>query len=636
MTEQIGKVTLDYTFYNGQDQYSDGDIENDLLQLIMEEPDVEKILAEDDRWPVLYHFSPVRQNILEWYPFKKDASVLEIGAGCGAVSGVLCRNAKHVTSVDLSKRRSLINANRNKEYDNLTIMVGNFNDVVLKEKYDYITLIGVLEYQNNFTNSDNPFVDFLNTIRNLLKPDGKLLIAIENKYGLKYWCGAPEDHSGIPFDGINNYKFSNIARTFSKAELNSIIKTSGFKNTYFYYPLPDYKMPQVIYSEKYLPKNGSLDSWIPYYSINNNSMVSDEKRLYNDISDNNVFEFFANSFLVECSINNNKLGEVDYAVSSPFRDAEFNIITTHSCKNGFCKTATDKSIDLLHTIDSNHKTLALRGLHTCKTNINGNTLTTETITGKSLTQLLLDAFKSRVKDNVYHILDKLYDEIKKSSDSSDTLNSIFNSSNELTLDALDKNDKLLAKGFVDMIHKNCFVDKDDNYVWIDQEWCFDNIPASYILFHNIVELYYSNAWLGSYITVREIFEHYNLLNKSTCYFNVKNIILNTVQNKYSTFNYWQLSDFDYKNVENNIVMLHNNLINNQNNISETEKAINNILNNGTIDELVSYVNTLTDDIILKDIPDIPKFIVKYFNANENEQMQLSLAVKCYKDISTVL
>lgn len=97
-----------------------------------------------------------------------------------------------------------------------------------------------------------------------------------------------------------------------------------------------------------------------------------------------------------------------------------------------------------------------------------------------------------------------------------------------------------------------------------------------------------------------------------------------------------MSDFDYKNVENNIVMLHNNLINNQNNISETEKAINNILNNGTIDELVSYVNTLTDDIILKDIPDIPKFIVKYFNANENEQMQLSLAVKCYKDISTVL
>ena len=173
MTEQIGKVTLDYTFYNGQDQYSDGDIENDLLQLIMEEPDVEKILAEDDRWPVLYHFSPVRQNILEWYPFKKDASVLEIGAGCGAISGVLCRNAKHVTSVDLSKRRSLINANRNKEYDNLTIMVGNFNDVVLKEKYDYITLIGVLEYAGYYTDDEHPFEAFLKKISGYLKEDGK-------------------------------------------------------------------------------------------------------------------------------------------------------------------------------------------------------------------------------------------------------------------------------------------------------------------------------------------------------------------------------------------------------------------------------------------------------------------------------
>lgn len=79
MTEQIGKVTLDYTFYNGQDQYSDGDIEKDLLQLIMEEPDVEKILAEDDRWPVLYHFSPVRQNILSGILLKKMHLYLKLG-----------------------------------------------------------------------------------------------------------------------------------------------------------------------------------------------------------------------------------------------------------------------------------------------------------------------------------------------------------------------------------------------------------------------------------------------------------------------------------------------------------------------------------------------------------------------------
>ena len=39
---------------------------------------------------------------------------------------------------------------------------------------------------------------FLIKIKQLLKPDGKLLIAIENQYGLKYWCGALEDHTGLP------------------------------------------------------------------------------------------------------------------------------------------------------------------------------------------------------------------------------------------------------------------------------------------------------------------------------------------------------------------------------------------------------------------------------------------------------
>ena len=36
----------------------------------------------------------------------------------------------------------------------------------------------------------NPFENFLKKIKSLLKPDGKLIVAIENKYGLKYWCGA--------------------------------------------------------------------------------------------------------------------------------------------------------------------------------------------------------------------------------------------------------------------------------------------------------------------------------------------------------------------------------------------------------------------------------------------------------------
>ena len=84
----------------------------------------------------------------------------------------------------------MINVTRNEEHDNLTVMLGNFEDIRLDEKFDYVTLIGVFEYSICYINSDNPFMDMLERAKSFLKPGGKLLIAIENKYGLKYFAGA--------------------------------------------------------------------------------------------------------------------------------------------------------------------------------------------------------------------------------------------------------------------------------------------------------------------------------------------------------------------------------------------------------------------------------------------------------------
>lgn len=207
-------------------------------------------------------------------------------------------------------------------------------------------------------------------------------------------------------------------------------------------------------------------------------MVSDEKHLYHDIVNNNVFEFFANSFLVECSIYNEKMGEVDYAVSSPFRKAEFDCMTIHSGDKGFYKMTTYSNQNFLSNIKANHTELSNRGLSVCNTKIVDNILYTQTIKGTPLTDILIDAYKTRYEQNVYKIYDKIYDEIKQSSEESCTLNNIFNSSEDLYLEQLDNNDKLLMNGFIDMIHKNCFIDTSGIFTWIDQEWCFNNIPAS--------------------------------------------------------------------------------------------------------------------------------------------------------------
>ena len=290
---------LNLEFYTGTDHYSDGDIEDELLEIVKNHDDFSAILAKDTRWPILYHLSPIRQNIINWYPFKANASCLEIGAGCGAITGALCDSLAKVTAVELSQRRASINYERHKHYENLEIIVANLNDVVFEEKFDYITLNGVLEYAGSFTKTDKPYQDFLKQIKTYLKPDGKLIIAIENRYGLKYFSGAKEDHTSKEFDGITGYKDTNTVRTFGKQELENLLNTSGYTSQDFYYPHPDYKMPMEIYSDNYLPSSTSQLSPAPNFDYERYTLF-DESDAYAGIIENGQYPFFANSFLVIC------------------------------------------------------------------------------------------------------------------------------------------------------------------------------------------------------------------------------------------------------------------------------------------------------------------------------------------------
>ncbi|WP_025681705.1 class I SAM-dependent methyltransferase [Paenibacillus massiliensis] len=299
MKTKIGRVTLNFEFYDGQDQYSDGDIEDELLEMVKSEADIPMILKKDTRWPVLYHLSPYRHNLLDWYPFIKGGSILEIGAGCGGVTGILCEKNSRVVAVELSKKRAEINAFRNKDKENLEIYVGNLNNMKFEEKFDYISLIGVLEYAGRFTESSDPYRDFLKSIQRYLKPNGVLIIAIENKFGLKYWAGNKEDHTGQKFEGIEGYVVEKGVRTFGKTELIELLSSSGFSNSEFYYPMPDYKLPTQVFSDLSLPKIGDIDK--EQISYDTEQILSFKEYLaFNNIIINNQFGFFANSFLVFC------------------------------------------------------------------------------------------------------------------------------------------------------------------------------------------------------------------------------------------------------------------------------------------------------------------------------------------------
>jgi GT2 family glycosyltransferase/2-polyprenyl-3-methyl-5-hydroxy-6-metoxy-1,4-benzoquinol methylase len=235
--------------------YSDGDTaENTLAKIIREANDVSVLSPELPQyctdWAKLYHLSPSRGNLFR--PFEhllKGRRVLEIGAGCGAISRYLGEAGAQVLALEGSPRRAAIAASRTRDLDNVTVLAERFDDFKVEEQFDVVTLIGVLEYASMFSADPDPAHGMLQRIRQLLKPDGHLFIAIENQLGLKYFAGAPEDHMGIAMYGIEGRYEHGQPKTFGKKELEHLIARSGFASSEFLSPCPDYKLPNSLITE---------------------------------------------------------------------------------------------------------------------------------------------------------------------------------------------------------------------------------------------------------------------------------------------------------------------------------------------------------------------------------------------------
>lgn len=323
MKDSIGKVVLNYRFYSGSDLYSDGDaIEEEMLE-IARSGNWEEEVQKGNRWPILYHFSDIRGNIIDWYPMNSDASVLEIGCGCGGISGFLCKKVKKVIGVELSERRALINAYRNCDCGNFEIVVGNFKDIVLEEKFDYVTLIGVLEYASQYMGTESPYEDMLKKIQTYLKPGGKIIIAIENKMGLKYLNGAKEDHVGKRFAGMEDYRYISGVRTFSRQEMAEMLQNCGIEDFCFYYPMPDYKLPDTVYSDSYMPRKGDVRIWNTNYDTTRIALYNDGI-MADQVCGDKMFGYFANSFFV---VANECEQEIIYAHYTNQRLKEYQTVT---------------------------------------------------------------------------------------------------------------------------------------------------------------------------------------------------------------------------------------------------------------------------------------------------------------------
>ncbi|WP_146106442.1 glycosyltransferase [Desulfobulbus oralis] len=234
--------------------YSDGDDqENALLQTVRSLTDRSvfspELFVHQKDWPSFYHLSPQRTNLLRpLAAHLRNARVLELGCGCGALTRFLGEaNALEVCAVEGSARRAEITAARCSSLNNVVVIADQIQNLSEKlGKFDVVTLVGVLEYAAVFDQRDNAALALLQQARSFLKADGFLVLALENKLGLKYFAGVPEEHLNIAWGGIAGAYGRHTAETFSRKQLLQMLQQAGFGLCEQFIPAPDYKLPVSI------------------------------------------------------------------------------------------------------------------------------------------------------------------------------------------------------------------------------------------------------------------------------------------------------------------------------------------------------------------------------------------------------
>jgi SAM-dependent methyltransferase len=260
--------------------------------------------SKADVWPTEYYLSIKRAQLLSGFVYDRSLKVLEVGCGCGNITRFLGENFDNVVAVEGSLARARLACLRNRELPSVSVICGPFQEMNFSTKFDIIFCIGVFEYSAGFVQGPNPYDAALRYFSDMLTPDGKVVIAIENQLGLKYFNGAGEDHIGAPFEGVEGYhRRPQNVRTFGKTELGEMLGRY-FPEVAYYYPFPDYKFPDAVLSSRFLA-SGRAGEMIAQLGNRHYGPKSppkwDETAATLELARNRLLEDMSSSFLIVAS-----------------------------------------------------------------------------------------------------------------------------------------------------------------------------------------------------------------------------------------------------------------------------------------------------------------------------------------------
>ncbi len=159
--------------------------------------------------------------------------------------------------------------------------------------------------------------------RKKLGPHGRLLLAFENPFGLRYWNGKRSPVTGQSFDSITGRDGS-----AGMAELKIRLAQAGFAGQKWYFPLTDHWFTSEVYSESYMPDELLNQRFTPYMA-DNEVYQFDETPMYRGIIRNGAFALMCGAYMVEARASAlDAACPVDYAAVTAYRAPQSRFATT--------------------------------------------------------------------------------------------------------------------------------------------------------------------------------------------------------------------------------------------------------------------------------------------------------------------
>lgn len=419
----------------------------------------------------------IKKGLLNWYDFRPGSIVLCIGDGEDVYSQICQEQSMDVVS---ASAELTVNPQWSQAHTGY---------------FDYLLAIRALETKENPGR-------FLKAWKFLLKPEGTLLLGMNNRYGLKYFCGDRDPYTERNFDGIEGYTraYSKkedrfMGRCYSKAEIRIMLQETGWEHMKFYSVLSDLDNPRLIYGEGYLPNEDLSNRLFPTYHYPD-AVFLEEEGLYGGLIKNGMFHSMANAYLVECPLNG-KVSDINHVTNSMERGREDALLTVIRGSGIVEKRAPYKEgEERLQKLLDHGRDLAEHGIHVIPARMEKGSYVMPYRQEES-GQLYLKKLLHTDREKFLVEMDNFRDLILQSSEIMEP----------------DKGDgwgAVLKKGYLDMVPLNSF-HVDNTFVFYDQEFCEEYYPANEIIWRMVATFYAGDIEAAKLLPRDVLLKRYGLM-----------------------------------------------------------------------------------------------------------------------------